>query len=284
MKAADSAKLGSKVGGRSDGILSFITNMIIANLDGTVMTFNFSTPIKKDTNTSAILVEDILTKPGGDGQKPFFVDGAMLYNDAEAFLFGGAMFSFPEAYDPPDSDDVVLYQAYNVGPDKPLWKRGFYTRKTGDDVNRYVAYGGAASAPSEDKAWYFSGLTAPRNGQIDTIAWDNRTNFAQKVSNRLITVDMGTQNDEQWSNTTIGRDVEGRANPEMVWVPVGREGILVVLGGVTYPQWAGTEKSQQSDDPEASVSVDPFISLLRSLLTPCVEKRKRRIHEGHRHL
>lgn len=217
------------------------------------MTFSFNLSIKKDTNTSAILVKDTLTKPGGDGQKPYFVDGAMLYNDAEAFLFGGAMFSFGLAYDPPAKDDVILYQAYDVGPDKPLWKRGFYPRKTGEDVNRYVAYGGAASAPSEDKAWYFSGLTSPTNGQIDTIANKNRTNFAQKVSNNLITVDLSTQNDEKWSNQTIKDDVQGRANPEVVWVPVGKEGILVVLGGVTYPQWAGTERIKQSDDPEASV-------------------------------
>lgn len=218
------------------------------------MTFNLSSPINKDTNTSKILVDDIKTKPGGDGQMPFFVDGAMLYNDAEAFLYGGSVFAFDEAYEPPAADRVYVYQAYDVGPDKPSWKQGFYSRKTGDEVNRYVTYGGAASAPSENKAWYFSGLTSPTKGEINTVPNANNSNFAQDVSNRLITVDMGTQNSEKWSNTTIGEDVEGRANPEMVWVPVGREGILVVLGGVTYPHWAGTENSQQSDDPEASVS------------------------------
>lgn len=221
------------------------------DLDQYVLTFNLSWPIKKDTNTSAILIDDMKEKPG-DGQKPFFVDGGMLYNDAQAFLFGGAVFGFDEIYEAPAADRAYVYQAYEFGPDKPNWKQGFQFPKMGDDVNRYVAYGGAASAPSENKAWYFSGLTSPTNGEINTLANENNTNFAQKVSDRLITVDMNTQNDEKWTNTTIGDDIDGRANPEVVWVPVGKEGILVVLGGVTYPHWAGTEKILNSDDPEAS--------------------------------
>lgn len=251
------------------------------NLDGTVFTFTLNTTVKKDTNVSAALVENLINKPGGAGLKPYFLDGAMLYNDAEAFLFGGAMFSIDKAYDPPARDDVIVYQAYDVGPDKPLWEPGFYTKRTGEDVNRYVAYGAGASAPSENKAWYFSGLTSPSKGQIDTVANDNFTNWAQDVSNRMITVDMSTQNDEKWSNTTIDPDVDGRANPEMVWVPVGKEGILVVLGGVTYPQWAWTENSQQSDDAEASVCPLSIVILIPRKLTNFAEERECRVHEGH---
>ena len=206
----------------------------------------------KDSNSSGLLLRETLSK-SSDNFSPYYVDGAMLHNDAQFFLYGGLIFRMDDYYDPPPADEITLYQAYSERDDNPLWRPSFAGRELGDDVNRWVAWGGAASAPSENKAWYFSGLTSPSRGVIYTQAARNDT-LAYRVSNRLITVDMSTQNDEQWSNTTIGEDVEGRASPELVWVPVGEEGILVVLGGVTYPQWAGSEVRNESDDPEASVS------------------------------
>jgi hypothetical protein len=56
---------------------------------------------------------------------------------------------------------------------------------------------------------------------------------------------------ETWTNKTL-KGVKGRANAEVVWVPVGKKGILIVLGGVVYPQWAG--RSGKSTDEEESVS------------------------------
>lgn len=180
----------------------------------------------------------------------------MLSNDAEFFLFGGAMFRNQRLYESPDADHVDAYQAYQYGDEKSLWQPGFYDRELPDGMNRYIAYGGAASAPSENKAWYFSGLTSPTHGEIYTILNPrNKTDWAQDVSNKLITLDMSKQNDERWTNKTLGNKIDGRANAEVVWVPVGEQGILVVLGGVTYPQWAGTEKSNVSDDEKKSVSL-----------------------------
>jgi len=216
------------------------------------MTLNLSQPWDEHSNMTRYLFQDPIMKSQGEAT-PYFVDGAMLYNDAELFLYGGAMFRNDELYASPPMDDVPLYQAYQYGEEKPLWRPTVVHRKLGRKVNRYVAYGGAASAPSEKKAWYFSGLVSPGHGEIFTVSDSERTTLAHRVSDTLITVDMKTQNNEVWRNDTLPPGVKGRANPEVVWVPVGEQGILVVLGGVLFPEWAGTKKSHQSDDPEASV-------------------------------
>lgn len=184
---------------------------------------------------------------------PEFEDGGMLANDAQFFLYGGAVTNNEALYDDPDSDDRTSYQFYQYGPEKSIWEKGFDTGKLNNDVTRYVAYGAAVSAPSENKAWYFSGLTSPNHGPIFSNGKADMGNKAVEVSDRLITLDMETQFQEEWGNDTL-RSVKGRSNAEAVWVPVGEQGILVILGGVVYPDWAG-EKIAKSDDEDASVSV-----------------------------
>ena len=173
----------------------------------------------------------------------------MLANDAEFFLYGGTYTRNAKLFQDPDADEVLEYQAYQYGPDKPAWEKGFKEPKLDKGVTRYIAYGGAVNAPSENKAWYFSGLASPTRGDIFLNSAIDR---AVNVSNTLIQLDMSEQLSEKWTNKTLPNDIKGRANPEVVWVPVGEQGILVVLGGVVYPQWA--QQSQHSANKEASVS------------------------------
>lgn len=44
---------------------------------------------------------------------------------------------------------------------------------------------------------------------------------------------------EKWSNLTLPREVRRRAEAEMVWIPAGEKGTLVVLGG-TAMTWNET--------------------------------------------
>lgn len=60
---------------------------------------------------------------------------------------------------------------------------------------------------------------------------------------------------ETWSNTSLAPDIKGRASPEVVWVPVGVQGILVALGGVVFPEYASTNRVSQN--PTASVGNAP---------------------------
>lgn len=231
-----------------------------------------SEPFPTDKNLTKILLKNKSTKsPGGSGvstgnyQNLF--DGGMLANNEEFFLYGGV--SRPsKATGEVDEDTILVYRAYQYGLDKSLWSAGFTQSKLEDGISPYIAYGGAVSAPSENKAWYFSGLTSPSGGPIHMESAE--TARASNVSNTLIVLDMEKQLDETWENKTLGGDVKGRANPEVVWVPVGKEGILVVLGGVLYPQW--TELSQKSANEDKSVSMDSML-VLRYPNIPCRRRR-----------
>jgi len=216
-----------------------------------VYSFNLSNPVNPETNVSKLLIDDAMGK-FNDGLGSNFHDGAMLANDNQYILFGGLIQMYGGTKDPPDADEVLGYQFYRYGPER-VFEPDWDSVNLGEDVNRYIAYGGGVSAPSENKAWYFSGMTSPSGGEIKHPRTDGSTT-PQNISNFLIEVDMEVQSNEVWTNKTL-EDVKGRANPEVVWVPVGEQGILVVLGGVVYPHWV--TGSQQSEDAEASEEESP---------------------------
>ncbi|OHW94748.1 kelch repeat protein [Colletotrichum incanum] len=225
---------------------------------GLMYSLNFSKPFDKTTNITNLIVTKSKA-PGGSGNvnsfAPNTVDGALLHNDAEFFLYGGVLAKRTDAYDPPPGDKVMTWRLHAYGPEKPSFQNGssdMVTLEAG--VTRYVAHGGAASAPSENKAWYVGGMRSPLWGEM-YMGNTNRSLNAVNASNTLITLDMSEQGFETFSNQSLPSTIQARANPEVVWVPVGAEGILVVLGGVTYPEYVNS--SHKSDDAFNSQQQSP---------------------------
>ncbi|KAH6632737.1 hypothetical protein F5144DRAFT_534528, partial [Chaetomium tenue] len=207
---------------------------------GHMYTLNFSTPFDTADNISAIL--GVLETGGGDtnSRAPTYEDGALLGNNAEFFLYGGLMGRPYSTPDPP-GNEVLYYEKYLYGADRPF-SQPFNFKALGGNMTRYITSGGAASAPSENLAWYFSGMRSATWGKIYKPGSNTNGSFdATEVSNTLITLDMGRQRFETFKNVTLPPGMDGRANPELVWVPVGRRGILVSLGGVVYPDFASTD-------------------------------------------
>ncbi|KAK1988458.1 hypothetical protein LZ30DRAFT_22170 [Colletotrichum cereale] len=225
---------------------------------GLMYSLNFSKPFDKTTNITTLIVTKSKAA-GGSGNvnsfAPNTIDGALLHNDAEFFLYGGVLPKRTDAYGSPPADKVMAWRMYTYGPEKPSFQNDSSDMVTLEgDVTRYVAHGGAASAPSENKAWYVGGMRSP--------LWDemymgsiNRSLNAVNASNTLITLDMSDQLFEKFSNQSLPAQIKARANPEVVWVPVGAEGILVVLGGVTYPEYVNS--SHKSDDASKSQQESP---------------------------
>lgn len=206
-----------------------------------------------NTNVTGLLLQDPLSKVlGGNSQanedSPNYVDGALLANDAEFWFYGGQPELLIKPY--PTKSSVLGYEAYQYGVLSSGFKPGYVAnRLLPDDVSQYVTFGGAARAPSENLAWYFSGATSESNGLIPKVS-DN-TDSPTKISNYLITLNMTDQLFETWSNKSLPPDIKGRASPEVVWVPVGVQGILVALGGVVFPEYANVTRVSQN--PKASV-------------------------------
>ncbi|KAI0185660.1 hypothetical protein EV127DRAFT_195456 [Xylaria flabelliformis] len=208
---------------------------------GLTYTLNFSIPFDSSTNVSSILKTISLTpNAGANNLKPNYYDGAMLANDHEFFLYGG-LIKNTAAYTLPDADEVLYYRASDYGVPKPAFIPGFGNDKLPGNLTRYVTYGGAANAPSENKAWYFGGSRSPSWGPIYQIGNNNSFN-PTNVSNTLITLDLSESQSDKWTNVTLPPEIPSRANPSAVWVPVGEQGILVVLGGVAYPQYSTSDQ------------------------------------------
>ncbi|KAL2136719.1 hypothetical protein VTI74DRAFT_1760 [Chaetomium olivicolor] len=232
----------------------------LGNPYGRIYTLNLSTPFNTTQNISAIL--GTLSKTAGGGATnlaPNYYDGALLANNEEFFLYGG-LFLRTDAFADPPGDSVLGYQAYQYGPVKETFRPQFVNTPLGENVTRYIAYGGAANAPSENLAWYFSGFRSPSAGPV-YVKSSNKSISAVNVSSTLITLDMARQQKEVFKNATLPPDIPGRANPELVWVPVGSRGILVALGGVVYPDFDNTV--MKSTDETASKSQSPgFMSTI----------------------
>ncbi|KAJ3564225.1 hypothetical protein NPX13_g7917 [Xylaria arbuscula] len=229
---------------------------------GLVYTLNLGVPFNTTTNISSIL--GTISKPDGgqaNNYGPNYYDGAMLANNAEFFLYGGLLVK-TDAYKLPDADETMYYQVYNQ-LDRDDWRPGFTKDQLTDNLTRYITYGGAANAPSENKAWYFGGSRSPTWGPIYEPSDDDATN-PLNTSNTLITLDFNIQQSEKWSNSTLPRRIPSRANPSVVWIPVGDQGILVVLGGVLYPGYStGTtlslnEAQSNKESPGYMTNIDIY--------------------------
>lgn len=231
------------------------------NFQGYILSYNLSESFSTGTNVTGIMLKYMISKARGGiangiSPEPNYYDGGMLANDAEFFLYGGAVFRHDLLYELPSADAVLGYRRYAYGPEKPLWQKGFSSSHLNGGVTGYVAYGAAVSAPSENKAWYFSGLTSPTQGLITQHSGVNDSTRAEKISNTLIRLDMETQLEQKWSNMTLPEKIRGRSNSEVVWVPVGKQGILVVLGGVVYPEWAADGHKSENETPSKPESQD----------------------------
>ncbi|KAI3399674.1 hypothetical protein diail_6023 [Diaporthe ilicicola] len=203
-------------------------------------------------NISAVFKENPKVVGAATNLAPNYFDGALLANDDQFFMYGGLL-KQTDLFSDPDANEVTEYQQSSYGVDKTV-NPGYINTKLPDDLTRYIAYGGAANAPSENKAFYFSGLRAPEWGPVYYPGF-NDSLTAVNVSTTLITLDMATQNEQKWTNQTLPDGIAGRANPELIWVPVGAQGILVSLGGVVYPEF--TNAAHSSDNQTGSESVSP---------------------------
>ncbi|OIW28364.1 hypothetical protein CONLIGDRAFT_654659 [Coniochaeta ligniaria NRRL 30616] len=248
--------------GLADG--SYATPVSDNNPLGIIYTLNFSKPFNTTQNITAIMGQ-LSKAPGGgaaNNAAPNYLDGAMLANDGEFFLYGG-MLRNTAAFVPPHPDDITSYQAYQYGIQKDGFLPGFVTDRLPSGMTRYLAYGGAANAPSENKAWYFSGMRSPSWGEIFRPS-SNQSLTASNVSNTFITLDMSTQQQETWNNVTLPDSVTARANPELVWVPVGAQGLLVALGGVVFPEFTTSshvsrnEAVSEAESPAFMTNIDVY--------------------------
>ncbi len=215
---------------------------------------NFSTPFNTSQNLSAIF--DTLSKASGGGAAnnigPQYYDGAMFANDFEWFTYGGQL-AMTDAFKSPSADSVAAFQVYPSGPPK-AFNKGFILDTLDTGITRYVTDGASVSVPSENLGFYFGGLRSASWGPIYYLPGPkNQSVNADQLSLTMIEIDMTTQGKEKWKNSTLPNSVPGRANAELVWVPVSEKGILVAIGGVVFPAYANVNQTNNASSTAISV-------------------------------
>ncbi|KAI9651332.1 hypothetical protein NHQ30_001371 [Ciborinia camelliae] len=188
---------------------------------------------------------------------PNYVDGAMFANDYEWYTYGG-MLLFTDAFSSPDEDSAISFEVYSDGTPGKQFIKGFEQIRLPTNLTRYVTYGGAVSIPSENLGYYFSGYRAADFGEIlDGPGVQNATYLANVTSQTLISVDMSSQTAPEWSNNSLPSTVPGRANPEIAWIPVSEQGVLVAVGGVIDPTYATINQANNASINAQSSRVSP---------------------------
>ena len=170
----------------------------------------------------------------------------MFANDYRWFTFGGLL-GISDAVKPQDSDVVAAYNAYPNGIEGQQFRAGYELKELPQNVSRYISAGAATSAPSENLGFYFGGLHSASFGPIYQTT-GNASRNANVTATSLIELDMtsSTQTTEKWTNDTLAPEVPGRASAEVVWVPVSSKGILVAIGGATFPYYATAAQSNNA--------------------------------------
>lgn len=97
--------------------------------------------------------------------------------------------------------------------------------------------------------YYFSGMRAADWGPI----YDG-DGSADTLASTLISVNMTVMRGETWANDSLPDSVPARANAELVWVPVGENGVLVAVGGVIDPESLTVVQGLNASQANASVS------------------------------
>jgi hypothetical protein len=190
----------------------------------------------------------------------FFSTGSSCsrwYYRAPADRFRG-LSRLTDSQDAPPADMILAYQQYKWGSPPASWQHGFVQKSLPSNVTRYITNGAGVSAPSENLGFYFSGIRGANWGSIE-----EGDQSANMIADTLITVNMTTMQKESWKNTTLPANVPGRANAELVWIPVSESGVLVAIGGVINPEVLTASRNLTAAEAQESVCFGGFSPFLR---------------------
>jgi hypothetical protein len=239
---------------------------LVGNPLGLVYLLNFSTPFNTTGTFNLSNAFTTISKAAGGGNSnnigPLYLDGAMFANDYEWITYGG-LTQMTDAYVPQPADSVVEYQRFQYGAERSQFQPGYVIESLPDGLTRYVTNGAAVSIPSENLGFYMGGLQSATKGEIFYQPDSNHDSVrADFESDTFIGVDMTTQGREKWTNNTLPPSVPGRANAELVWVPVSDRGILVAIGGVINPSFALANNKNNASAAAQSVCCRQYLRAL----------------------
>ncbi|KAK6534555.1 hypothetical protein TWF281_005868 [Arthrobotrys megalospora] len=184
---------------------------------------------------------------------PQVTNGFMAANDNSFWLYGGLLADTDSIQSYPAADNIQVYDVYRQGPDR-IWKDGWQVGPVlSNGVNRYVAGGAGVNVRELNTTYYFSGARNKNWGEIRGDGTVRARYSANVTSSQFVSADLTDQIRTKWTNTSLSAPARPRVNAEMVYVPAGKLGALIVVGGVTNADWQGPNLDEDETSYEATV-------------------------------
>jgi len=178
-------------------------------------------------------------------QAPNYIDGGLFHNDYQFYTFGyvsstdldnvANKYSGIADRPPIDSSTVLLGNVFPADPSVSRFDQGVSPNQQTDGVSDNITSGAYASSPDQGLGFYFSGMVSATRGQLEYNTDDNADNHPTITSNTFIKIDMTTANDAKFQYLTWPANFVPRAEGALVWLPYGKQGVLVAIGGVEVP-------------------------------------------------
>ncbi|RPA72088.1 hypothetical protein BJ508DRAFT_191835, partial [Ascobolus immersus RN42] len=149
--------------------------------------------------------------------------GALFASETQLVMYGGTT-GDSDGLSMPSERQVLRYQLPEGGKEQGKWD--LFDLPTG--LHRYVSNGASVNVMEEKMGFVFSGLRG--KNWSETRHMSRPAYNPTTLSNRLLTLDLSTS--ARWLNETIPSSIPLRYDARMVWVPRGKKGSLVVIGGV----------------------------------------------------
>lgn len=102
---------------------------------------------------------------------------------------------------------------------------GLWHRCCGSDV----------SVASEHLSFYFSGMVGVTRVPLGMLSGYTDDNHPTVLTNDMVTCDTSDLNRLACSSVELPERVQPRAESGLVWLPIGRQGVLALVGGVEIP-------------------------------------------------
>lgn len=219
---------------------------------GNMYYLNFSSAFNtQTTNLGSLFTARSKVTGTGSNIAPPYTDGMMFANKFDIYFYGGLVDATSEYSSANPKEEILAYSIYGaIGPFDVDMSVGSTSPPT-----RYIAAGAGVNIPSEMLSYYFGGYEALGGGPVSTVTFD------YQLSSSLVEVDM-TKSLEipTFTNYTLHKSVPSRAGAQLVWIPVSSQGMLVVIGGVLYPDDLYDSADNDTQKAENNASDPGFMS------------------------
>lgn len=130
---------------------------------------------------------------------------------------------------------VLLGNVFPPSAQATRFDQGISPNQATDGVSDNITSGVYASAPDQGLGFYFGGMVSANRTAMTWSSSDNAPDHPTIASTTFTKVDMTTPNDAKFQTMAWPNGTTPRSQGGLVWLPFGKKGVLLAIGGVEIP-------------------------------------------------